>query len=64
MQVQDRFVFILSFFIYRFTGVGVEVVGDTETGGADCRLGPTKVHFMYAVLSKVVIHKLALLLIS
>ena len=38
--------------------------GDTETGGADCRLGPTKVHFMYAVLSKVVIHKLALLLIS
>ena len=64
LQVQDRFVFILCFFIYRFTGAGVEAVGDTETGGADCRLGPTKVHFMYGVLSMVGIHKMAFLLKS
>ena len=51
----------LCFFIYRFTGAGVEV-GDTEYGEEDCRLGSTKVHFICGVLSNVVIPNAGLLL--
>ena len=40
----------LSFFIYRFTGAGVEV-GDTQSAGGEGRLGPTKVRSMYGVSS-------------
>ena len=52
---------ILCFFIYRFTGAGVEV-GDTESGEAGGRLGTTKVHFICGVLSNVGIHSQRLLL--
>ena len=40
----------LCFFIYRFTGAGVEV-GDTQSAGGEGRLGPTKVRSMYGVSS-------------
>ena len=46
---------ILCFFIYRFTGSGAEV-GDTESGEDGGRLGSTKVHSIYGVLSNVGIH--------
>ena len=52
---------ILCFFIYRFTGAGVEV-GDTESGVAGGSLGTTKVHFICGVLSNVGIHSQRLLL--
>ena len=57
----SRPICILCFFVYRFTGAGVEV-GDTESGEEGGRLGTTKVHFICGVLSNVGIHSQRLLL--
>ena len=51
----SRPICILCFFIYRFTGAGMEI-GDTESGVAGSRLETTKVHFICGVLSNVVIN--------
>ena len=57
----SRPICMLCFFIYRFTGAGVEV-GDPESGEEGGRLGTTKVHCICGVLSNVGIHSLRLLL--